>query len=200
MPRTVPPRTTFAPACGDESTSSLRGGGGLETFVTPRRYNGPGRRQRDRAHYHRPLMQFGGLFRERRFYESPAAIKAYRALRGGAAKVGLHVVLKTFYSPIPELDALPEDVFGRRASMAGIDFDLDKQLDFLRDRAGAMAEFQPPAYANGTPGQFYTQNPSYSVLDATVLYGILRSFRPSRVVELGSGHSTLVTAQAARAN
>jgi predicted O-methyltransferase YrrM len=145
-------------------------------------------------------MRFGGLFRERRFYESPAAIKAYRALRGGASRLGFQVVLNTFYSPIPELRDLPADVFTRRSELTGLDWDLDAQLRFVRERSAFMDEFQPPAFADGATDRFYTQNPSYSVLDATILFGVVRSSKPARVVELGSGHSTLVVAQAARAN
>ena len=49
-------------------------------------------------------MRFGGLFRERSFYQSRAARGAYRGLRRGFAKAGLDVVVKTFYSPIPRLN------------------------------------------------------------------------------------------------
>jgi hypothetical protein len=145
-------------------------------------------------------MRFGGLFRERSFYESRAARAAYRGFRKGAAKAGLDVVVKTFYSPIPDLEALPEGTFARRSALAGIDWDLDRQLAFVRDRLGpAMREFDPPAASNGDRWQ-YGPNPSYPLADAKALYAMVRSGRPRRVVELGSGHSTLVTAQAVREN
>jgi hypothetical protein len=61
-----------------------------------------------------------------------------------------------------------------------------------------MAEFAPvehpagPEYARGTE--------SYPLLDATLLYAVVRRLRPRRVIELGSGASTLITAQALAAN
>jgi predicted O-methyltransferase YrrM len=139
-------------------------------------------------------MDFGGFFRERRFYESPLAVSAYRGFRGAAARVGLDVVLKTFYSPIPDLAALPADTFERRSTLPGLHLDLDAQLRLLEEHREAMAAFRPDGYA---PEEAHV---SYGPLDATVLYGLLRSARPARIVELGSGHSTLVTAQVAREN
>jgi hypothetical protein len=50
------------------------------------------------------------------------------------------------------------------------------------------------------PVEYVAENPSYGLLDASLLYAIVREGRPRRVVELGSGHSTLVSAQAAREN
>jgi hypothetical protein len=145
-------------------------------------------------------MRFGGLFRERSFYQSKAATSAYRGVRRAAAKAGLDVVVKTFYSPIPDLDALPPGTFERRSELPGIEWDLDRQLAFVRDELGpAMRAFNPPPSQNGDRFQ-YAQNPSYTMADATALYAMVHRLRPRRVVELGSGHSTLVTAQALREN
>jgi Methyltransferase domain len=143
-------------------------------------------------------MQLGALMRRRSLYGSPAAVRAYRLLRAGAGRVGLQLVLRTFYSPIPELAELPADAFDRRSALSGVDFDLDAQLAFARGLRDGMAEFAPvehpagPEYARGTE--------SYPLLDATVLYAMVRRLRPRRVLELGSGASTLVTAQALAAN
>lgn len=144
-------------------------------------------------------MDFGGFFRERRFYESPFAVKGYRLLRRGASRAGFQVVLKTFYSPIPEIERLPSGWFEREAEMPGVDLRLDAQLERLRgELAAPMAAFTPPAEPTGDPHRYAVANPSYGHLDAASLYATVRAARPRRVVELGSGHSTLVTAQAIR--
>jgi predicted O-methyltransferase YrrM len=132
-------------------------------------------------------------FRDRRVYESGAATAAYRGLRRGAARIGLDVVARTFYSPVPDLERLAPGTFDRVSELPGLAWDLDAQLAFLRDRvAPAMAGFAAP------PG--YDPDSAYNAADAAVLYGMLRGLRPSRVVELGSGQSTLVMALAAREN
>jgi hypothetical protein len=144
-------------------------------------------------------MRFGGLFRERSFYQSRAARSAYRGVRKGFSKAGLQVVLKTFYSPIPDLDELGPEAFDRRSELPGIAWDLDAQLRFVRERLGpAMAEFRPPPVS--ADRWQYVTNDSYTVPDAAVLHAMVRTLRPRRIVELGSGHSTLAIAGAVRAN
>jgi predicted O-methyltransferase YrrM len=141
----------------------------------------------------RSLSRLAGAFRDRRVYESGAATAAYRGLRRGAARVGLDVVARTFYSPVPNLDRLAPDTFDRVSELPGIAWDLDAQLAFVRSElAPAMAAFDAP------PG--YDPDSAYNAADAAVLYGMLRGLRPSRVVELGSGQSTLVMARAAQEN
>jgi len=128
-------------------------------------------------------MNLGSFLRAHRFYESRAAIAAYRGLRASASKLGMHVVLKTFYSPIPELSELPADIFERRSALAGIAWDLDAQLGVLAGHAEAMAEFRPPVRAmRGTARGYVADNPSYGPLDATILHGFIRTLKPGRVV------------------
>src|SRR5919109_1523229 len=143
-------------------------------------------------------VELGALLRKHNLYTDRRAVAAFRMLRRGASRIGLHVLPKTFYSAIPDVDALPPGTFERRSALAGVEFDLDRQLEWARARLAApMAEFRPPEEGTGV----YTRGtPTYPLLDATVLYGVIRALRPGRVLELGSGASTLVTAQALRAN
>src|SRR3954452_8591856 len=82
-------------------------------------------------------LDFGGFFRERALWQSPWAIRAYRGLRRLAERAGFQVVLKTFYSPIPELDRLPPGWFERVGELPGLDLGLDRQLALLRQRLAA---------------------------------------------------------------
>src|SRR3954447_20066785 len=83
-----------------------------------------------------------------------AKLRAYRALRSGAERVGLQVVPKTFYSPIPHLQSLPKDIWERRSALHGIRFDLDDQLRWLEGLAPAMREFAPPEGPTGRPWEY----------------------------------------------
>ena len=58
-------------------------------------------------------MDLGGYFRKQRLYASPVAVKGYALLRRAASRLGFQVILKTFYSPIPDLDVLPPGTFDR---------------------------------------------------------------------------------------
>ncbi|MEA2178665.1 MAG: hypothetical protein QOG77_1962 [Solirubrobacteraceae bacterium] len=137
-------------------------------------------------------MDLGGFLRRQSLYASPLAVKGYALLRRVAARLGFQVVLKTFYSPIPDLDALPAGTFDRVSELPGVAWDLDAQAERLAAHGPSMAAFRPDRYER--------DNPSFGMLDAKVLYAVVRDAKPKRVVELGSGHSTLVTTQAAREN
>ncbi len=120
-------------------------------------------------------------------------VRAFKALQVGAGRVGLQVVPKTYYSPIPDLATLPLDVFDRRSALRGIAFDLDAQLAWIEQHlAAAMQEFAPAAEA--------VDNASYGRVGADLLHGVVRGLKPRRIVELGSGHSTLFMAAAAERN
>ena len=134
-------------------------------------------------------MELGAFIRRHNVYEDRRVVAAFRMLRRGAARVGLQVVPKSFYSAIPDVAALPPGTFERRSPLAGVRLDLDAQLAWAREHlAEPMREYTPP------------EAPTYGPVDSVVLYGMLRALRPARVVELGSGASTHVTAAALRAN
>ena len=120
-------------------------------------------------------------------------VRAFKALQAGAGRVGLQVVPKTYYSPIPDLATLPPGAFDRRSALRGIDFDLDAQVAWIEEHlAAAMREFTPTAEA--------VDNASYGRVGADLLHGVVRALQPRRIVELGSGHSTLFMAAAAERN
>jgi hypothetical protein len=126
---------------------------------------------------------------------------AYRLLRRAGERVGLQVVRKSFYSPIPDLQALPPDLWARRSALRGIRFDLDAQLAWIeRELAGAVREFAPSEAPTGRRGEYTLANDSYGRVGADILHGVVRGLRPRLIVELGSGWSTLVMASAAARN
>jgi hypothetical protein len=141
------------------------------------------------------------LFREGDLHESRVAVLGYRGLRAAAAKVGLDLLLRTFYSPVPHLDELRPDAFDRVSELPGVPWDLDSQIRFMAEQlAQPMSEFRPPTTVPDGSEIYAIDNPSYNLLDAAIAYGVVRWLRPRLVVELGSGHSTLVTSQAGLRN
>jgi Methyltransferase domain len=116
------------------------------------------------------------------------------------ARLGLQVVVKSFYSPIPDLAAIPESTWERESDLAGIHFDLEQQLGYLDDLAPCLDEFRPEEQPNGDSDAYFLENGSYGRVDADVLYATVRASKPNRIVELGSGYTTLVVAQACLEN
>jgi hypothetical protein len=111
------------------------------------------------------------------------------------------LVRRDYYSPIPNLGALPADVWLRKSPMAGIDFDTASQIRWAeKTLSSAIAEFSAPAHGTYGAGAYYYENRSFEYGDAEIAYAIVRATRPRRILELGSGFSTLILAMACEAN
>ncbi len=110
-----------------------------------------------------------------------------------------HLVRKHFYSPIPDAAALDAGVLDRRSELAGISLDLDAQVRFVeRDLVPFVRELSA-ARADGA-ARWHPDNGLYEAGDGDLTYAMVRAERPQRIVELGSGWSTLVLAAAVEAN
>lgn len=78
---------------------------------------------------------------------------------------------------------------------AGIDFNDDGHRQFLEvefPRYIADFDYTGSSAASGTG--YSTGNPQFGWLDAKALFVLLRAWRPARVIEVGSGHSSLLMA------
>jgi hypothetical protein len=103
-----------------------------------------------------------------------------------------------FYSPVPDIaDLERRKVWDKRSALAGIDFQIEKQLALLT-KLGQEFEHECnwPLTATDDPHRFYTENVSFSYGCAASLHGILRHYKPHRVIEVGSGNSSLVISAA----
>lgn len=101
----------------------------------------------------------------------------------------LHLTVNDYYSPIPSVKDLSEDVYERPFSLIGIDMQEESQLAFLDETLSAYA-------AEYTP----QPNGGLSLLDAFVLYAVVRARKPLLMVEIGGGDSTLIALEALAAN
>jgi Methyltransferase domain len=123
------------------------------------------------------------------------------ALHRTARGLGYDLVKRHYYSEVPDLDSLPPDIWTAKRVLPGVDFDIAAGLRLLRDELFEfIAEFDAPALSTGDPRDFYYQNTFYEGLDAETLYAMVRRHHPRRVLELGSGMSTLVIARARQRN
>jgi Methyltransferase domain len=111
------------------------------------------------------------------------------------------IVERNFYSPVPNLELLPDDIFERRSRLGGIDLRVDEAIELIEgELAPFIAEMDVPIEGPQPPGTFFLQNENYETVDAELLYGFVRARKPKRVVELGSGYTTLLIGEAARQN
>lgn len=99
-----------------------------------------------------------------------------------------------FYSPFPSLDdirAREATGLGWREEMGGIDLNADAQVGLFKSLGAYYPEM--PFGEERTGGLRYCfQNAFFGYSDAIFLYSVIRHFRPRRIIEVGSGHSSCV--------
>ena len=114
-------------------------------------------------------------------------------------KHGFHLIRRNYEVPLPE----PEDLgFLKSSDLVGINMRDEAQLAFMENViAPYKAEINAfPAHETADPQQFYMVNGSYMAIDSHVYYALIRTHKPQRIVEIGSGNSTLLAAAAIRQN
>lgn len=146
------------------------------------------------------MADTGTTIRRRRLWESRIAVRAYSLARSFADRLGVQLVLKTYYSPIPNVRALPAETWTAADPMRGVRFDLDAQLRFVEDELAALLNQFAPDETVAAQYRYDVRNASYPLPDARLLFAMVRRMRPRHVVELGSGQTSRVIAQACRMN
>ncbi|MCI0499774.1 MAG: class I SAM-dependent methyltransferase [Planctomycetales bacterium] len=97
-----------------------------------------------------------------------------------------------YYSPLPDIEwvnAHRDKLYPQKINPGGIDFRTDVQKNLLSELSKYFTEFNFP----GEPTQgfrYYCNNTMFGKGGALCLFGIIRRFKPSRIIEIGSGHSS----------
>lgn len=117
-------------------------------------------------------------------------------------KSGFHITPVHFYEPVPDSRTLPETLWEGANPLPGVDMQPEMQRQLLCD---IFPRFHDDYNAillerSEDPAQFYINNGRFEGLDAMLSYCLVRHFQPHQIIEVGSGYSTLILAQAARAN
>lgn len=126
------------------------------------------------------------------------------AIFDGAEKLGIHILPAHYYSPVPNSAELSFDdqtpVFAS-ASEEVLDTATQSLSYLVEHYKNAYAEIaaRPPFKVDDPVSEFRFGKAPYSTVEAELLYGLIRSTRPSQIIEIGSGHTTLLIAEAIRA-
>jgi len=133
-------------------------------------------------------------------------------LRGGAAydptnfslweKRGYHITPVHFYQPVPDTRELAQLLYPRISKCPGIDLQSEPQARLLREVFPQYAEEYNnfPAKQSLTDISFYLDNDAFTGIDPHVYHCMVRHFQPRTIIEVGSGYSTLLAAQAIQRN
>jgi len=116
-------------------------------------------------------------------------------------RLGVHVLPKNFYTPIQDFHWLEnnKEAWIERARLNGIKWDLDDQLEWL-------TKICHPYYHEVAGLEFYKESsarewgPGFGAIESQVLHCFLRGKAPARIVEVGSGQSTVCMLNASKLN
>jgi len=112
--------------------------------------------------------------------------------------VGVLPIRDHYYEPLFDTKHLRYSLRKDR-TLPGIDFNIKEQLDILgRFKFNDELERIPKEKTDKL--EFYYHNGRFGCCDAQYLYNMIRLFKPARMIEIGSGHSTLMAVSAVKAN
>jgi predicted O-methyltransferase YrrM len=112
--------------------------------------------------------------------------------------VGVFPIRDHYYEPLFDPRHLRRPLSEDRA-LPGIDLNAAEQLTLL-ERHRFQDELHALPRARRSGFEYWYDNPNFGPGDAEILYGLIRLHRPATIIEIGSGMSTLMAANAVRAN
>lgn len=115
-------------------------------------------------------------------------------------RYGVHIMGVHFYSPVPDTRRLSPGLWRETSALVDIEMNDDIQLDFVRNVFPRFSEECRAIPIEPSESRFSLSNGAFSGTDALVLYCMLRHFKSERVVEVGSGQSSRLAAEAAIIN
>lgn len=113
-------------------------------------------------------------------------------------RLGVQVRSTHYYEPTYADADLPADTQQERA-LPGVDLNGEAQLALLSQFC-FQDELRAIPLEQARPDRFGYRNNMYSFGDAEILYNMIRLKQPKRIIEIGSGHSTLMARLALEAN
>jgi predicted O-methyltransferase YrrM len=128
----------------------------------------------------------------------------YYAARTGVGmtlcrKWGFEPMRVHYYQPLPEYEHLSDTFFNTPQDLPGITIDRHHIQATLTRLSVYASECQWQEYATHE-GEYYAQNSAFGYSSAALLHTMIRAHKTRRVVEIGSGFSTLISLAALRMN
>lgn len=110
---------------------------------------------------------------------------------------------RKYYEIHPDPDSIGDHSWLKHSPMTGVNLNEKKQLEIL-DHFVTKYKSEYEAFPRDKPSpdyrDYYVNNNRFETVDGEVLYCMVRHFRPGKMIEIGSGFSTLVAAQAIQKN
>ena len=127
-----------------------------------------------------------------------AGVQRLPLCKGALMNVGVFPVRNHYYEPQFDNRMLAKELSQSR-HLPGIDWNVPNQLENLK-RLVFSQELVDLPRENQSPLKFYLNNSAFGSGDAEFWYQLIRSIKPTRIFEIGSGNSTLMAIDAIKRN
>jgi len=116
--------------------------------------------------------------------------------------LGFHITANHFYEPIPDTSSLKDELWSKPTALVGVDMNEESQLALLADFVARFRdEYESlPMEKTSLAYEYHVNNNLFAAVDGEILYCMIRYFKPAKIIEIGSGYSTYLSAQAVRRN
>jgi predicted O-methyltransferase YrrM len=125
---------------------------------------------------------------------------AFLQLHKLGIRFGIHVLPVHYYSPVANILELArtKPVWARKSELPGVAANLDEQVENLR---AICLPYQKEYLGNNIYHEgAKSLRHAYGYIEAEALHGVIRHYRPRRVIEVGGGLSTYCLLKALRMN
>lgn len=114
-------------------------------------------------------------------------------------KIGLLPIVNHYYEPLFLNTQLSQPLSSKR-ELIGLNLNIEGQLQILKsfDFSDELSQLDLPNPSEEI--SYYYKNGSFPAGDANYYYSLIRSIKPSKIIEIGSGFSTLVALKAMTKN
>lgn len=114
-------------------------------------------------------------------------------------KNNYYLLKKSYYLPIPPKEDFR---FIKESKLVGLKINKTFTLNILHDIIAPYgAEFNTlPFYPTEEQTKYHMINGTFMVIDGSVYYAFIRHYQPKRIIEIGSGFSTLLALEAINKN
>lgn len=114
-------------------------------------------------------------------------------------KVGVFPILNHYYEPQFDNQNTVTD-YSQDRNLHGIDWNVQGQLKMLETFSFSQELLNLPKLKQSSPLEFYLNNGAFESGDAECWYQIIRTMKPNKIIEVGSGNSTLIAVKAITKN
>ncbi|HZK61462.1 MAG TPA: class I SAM-dependent methyltransferase [Anaerovoracaceae bacterium] len=113
-------------------------------------------------------------------------------------RIGIHVTPNNFYEPIPDTTSLKDKLWSEHSQLVGINMNDQRQLELLSMfNIEFKDEYQRfPRERTRVRCEYFINNGVFESVDGEILYCMVRKFKPKLILEIGSGFSTFLSANA----